>query len=133
MERPTTLILFLLIFCNTAFATVQLLPDRLEWPLHQKQPKKIFVNSMSDLFHSQVPEDYIQQVFNTMRQAHWHTFQVLTKRSGRLRQLAPRIDWPKNVWMGVSVENDAMTARINALRGCGAPITLNPCWVRSLP
>ena len=64
----------------------------------------IFVNSMSDLFHRDVPVEFIEQVFAVMRQAHWHTFQVLTKRSERLLELDGEIDWPDNVWMGVSVE-----------------------------
>ena len=98
------------------FEEIQLMPGRLEWPLHQKQPKRIFVNSVSDLFHSDVPEDYIRQVFEVMRRAHWHTFQVLTKRAGRLRYLGPRLDWPKNVWMGVSIEEDHLTGRADALR-----------------
>src|SRR5437764_9062505 len=71
------------------FSEIQLLPERLREPLREKKPKMIFVNSMSDLFHSQVPEDYIREVFAVMRRAHWHTFQVLTKRAGRLRYLVP--------------------------------------------
>ncbi len=98
------------------FATVQLLPERLEWPLTVKQPRMIFVNSVSDLLHSAVPDDYIRQVFAVMRRAHWHTFQVLTKRAGRLRTLGPQLDWPPNVWMGVSIEEDKLTPRADALR-----------------
>jgi len=95
---------------------LKLWPNRLELPLRWKKPKMIFVNSMSDLFHSQVPEAYIRQVFEIMCQAHWHTFQVLTKRAGRLRRLGPTLDWPSNVWMGVSIELDPLTARADALR-----------------
>ena len=87
----------------------------LEVPLKWKQPHRIFVNSMSDLFHEKVPRDFIQSVFDVMRLASWHTFQVLTKRSGRLRDLSEEIDWPDNVWMGVSVENQDYTFRIGDL------------------
>jgi protein gp37 len=88
----------------------------LETPLHWKQSQMIFVNSMSDLFHENVPIDFIQMVFNTMRQAFWHTFQVLTKRSARLLELDSQIAWPENVWMGVSVENSDYSFRIDHLR-----------------
>ena len=76
----------------------------------------IFVNSMSDLFHEDVPVDFIQKVFAVMQKASWHTFQVLTKRSSRLLQLDDQIDWPNNVWMGVSVENQNYIHRIDNLR-----------------
>lgn len=98
------------------FTEIQLFPERLEQPIHMKQPKMIFVNSMSDLFHSSVPDEYVFQVFDVMRRAHWHTFQILTKRAGRLRRIGQHIDWPANVWMGVSIENDLVTPRANALR-----------------
>ncbi|NOZ79893.1 MAG: phage Gp37/Gp68 family protein, partial [Acidobacteria bacterium] len=88
----------------------------LEAPLHWKKPQMIFVNSMSDLFHENVPEDFVHRVFEIMRRAHWHTFQVLTKRAQRLEELAPEIQWPANVWMGVSVENQDYTFRIDHLR-----------------
>jgi len=88
----------------------------LDLPLHWKQPQMIFVNSMSDLFHEDVPEEFILKVFDTMRRAHWHTFQVLTKRSARLSELDPQINWPANVWMGVSVENSKYVFRIDHLR-----------------
>lgn len=113
--------------CAQPFSTVQLLPERLSWPLHQKQPRMIFVDSMSDLFHSQVPDDYIKEVFEMMRQAHWHTFQVLTKRVGRLRRLGQRLDWPENVWMGVSIERDALTPRADALRMVPAAVRFLSC------
>ena len=109
------------------FTAVQLIPERLEQPLHMKKPQKFFVNSMSDLFHSQVPEDYIRQVFDVMRRAHWHTFQILTKRAGRLRRLGPQLDWPPNVWMGVSVELDSLTPRVDALRAVPAAIRFLSC------
>ena len=97
-------------------------PDTLELPLRWKQPQMIFVNSMSDLFHHAVPLAYIQRVFGTMRAASWHQFQVLTKRSGRLLALSEKIDWPKNVWMGVSVESEGYVARIDHLKRTGAQI-----------
>jgi protein gp37 len=85
-------------------------------PLRWKSPQLIFVNSMSDLFQKGVPFDFILRVFDTMRSAHWHIFQVLTKRSERLLELSPRLQWPTNVWMGVSVENEKYTSRIEHLR-----------------
>jgi protein gp37 len=94
----------------------------LELPLSWKKPQRIFVNSMSDLFHDAVPLDFIQRVFATMRRAHWHQFQVLTKRSGRLLGLSEQIDWPPNVWMGVSVESESYKSRIDHLRKTGAAI-----------
>ncbi|HYE68245.1 MAG TPA: phage Gp37/Gp68 family protein [Anaerovoracaceae bacterium] len=94
----------------------------LNLPLSWKTPQNIFVNSMSDLFHDEVPFEFIASVFDVMKQAHWHTFQVLTKRSARLADLADRIEWPANVWMGVSVENSDYTFRIDHLRHTGAKI-----------
>lgn len=88
----------------------------LELPLHWKTPQMIFVNSMSDLFHENVPVDFIQKVFSVMTTASWHTFQVLTKRSDRLLELDKQLSWPENVWMGVSVENHDYTYRIDHLR-----------------
>jgi protein gp37 len=92
----------------------------LEIPFHWRKPRMIFVNSMSDLFHQDVPLEFIQRVFDAMRQVSWHTFQVLTKRSERLTELAQTIDWPANVWMGVSVENSDYTFRIAHLGQTGA-------------
>jgi protein gp37 len=97
-------------------------PDTLELPLRWKKPQRIFVNSMSDLFHHNVPEKYIQNVFTTMSKAHWHQFQVLTKRSGRLLALSERLPWPANVWMGVSVESALYKTRIDHLRKTGAKV-----------
>ena len=94
----------------------------LERPLGWKKPQVIFVNSMSDLFHEQVPIEFIQSVFDVMRSASWHVFQVLTKRSERLAECAPRINWPNNVWMGVSVENEDYTCRIDDLRRTPATV-----------
>ena len=94
----------------------------LEQPLRWKKPQMIFVNSMSDLFHEDVPSDFIQKIFDVMRQAHWHTFQILTKRSQRLLEMSQRLEWPVNVWMGVSVENDDYVFRIDHLRQTGAHV-----------
>lgn len=91
-------------------------PQMLELPLKWKSPQRIFVNSMSDLFHEGVPLDYIQRVFDIMRRADWHRFQVLTKRAGRLAELDPFLEWPDNVWMGVSVESADQVDRIDDLR-----------------
>jgi protein gp37 len=97
-------------------------PHMLELPLRWRKPQRIFVNSMSDLFHADVPTAYLKRVFSVMRSAHWHRFQVLTKRAERLEQLAPELDWPENVWMGVSVESEDYMHRIDALRGTGARV-----------
>lgn len=97
-------------------------PHMLSRPLKLKTPHKIFVNSMSDLFHEQVSLGYIQEVFEIMRQAHWHTFQILTKRAERLAQLNNKLSWLTNVWMGVSVENSQYLARIDHLRETDAKV-----------
>ncbi len=94
----------------------------LEYPLCWKKPQTIFVNSMSDLFHEQVPDSFIFKIFDIMKQAYWHQFQILTKRSERLVELAPRLDWSKNVWTGVSVETEAVKFRIDDLRWVPATI-----------
>ena len=96
--------------------------DVLEAPLGWKKPRIVFVNSMSDLFHKDVPTNFVQMVFSIMRRAHWHQFQVLTKRAERLLELNPQIDWPDNVWMGVSVESSSYENRIDLLRKTGAKI-----------
>jgi protein gp37 len=85
-------------------------------PLSWKKPRMVFVNSMSDLFHEAVPLEFIQRVFKVMENAHWHSFQVLTKRSDRLLELSALLEWPENVWMGVSVENNDVVHRIDHLR-----------------
>ena len=92
----------------------------LEVPLRWKKPQTIFVNSMSDLFHKNVPIQYIQQVFDVMRRADWHRFQVLTKRADRLEEIAPFLEWTPNIWMGVSVESQDYVSRIDHLRRTGA-------------
>jgi protein gp37 len=97
-------------------------PQVVELPLEWRRPQTVFVNSMSDLFHEGVPEEFIQQVFATMCRAHWHRFQVLTKRSERLAELSPRIEWAGNIWMGVSVETDDYVFRADHLRGSRAAL-----------
>jgi len=101
----------------------------LELPLTWKRPQMIFVNSMSDLFHQDVPLVFVQKVFDIMRRASWHTFQVLTKRSKRLRELDSKVNWPSNVWMGVSVESEKYVFRIDDLRqtrACTKFLSLEP-------
>lgn len=97
-------------------------PDALELPLNWKKPKVIFVNSMSDLFHEDVPVNFIQAVFSVMKQAWWHQFQVLTKRSERLLEISKQVVWPSNVWMGVSIENEDYTFRVNHLTKTAARV-----------
>jgi protein gp37 len=97
-------------------------PQMLQLPLTWKAPKRIFVNSMSDLFHKDVPVEYIRDVFDVMARADWHQFQVLTKRSERLRELAPELPWAPHIWMGVSVENATYVDRIDDLRATGAAV-----------
>lgn len=94
---------------------VTLQEDLVELPLEWSQPKLIFVNSMSDLFHEDVPSDFIVKVFDTMKRADWHTFQVLTKRSERLLSISPYLPFPANVWVGVSVESPQYVYRIRDL------------------
>ena len=96
--------------------------DALEDPLKWTKPQYIFVNSMSDLFHKDVPVEFILRVFDVMRRAHWHQFQILTKRAERLQELDGQIEWPDNVWMGVSVENESYMHRIDLLRQTHAAI-----------
>jgi len=94
----------------------------LEIPLTWKKPQLIFVSSMSDLFHERVPVEFIQKVFDVMRRAHWHKFQVLTKRAERMEKVSRRIDLPQNVWMGVSVETRKFLYRLDHLRKVRASI-----------
>ena len=86
--------------------------DCLDEPLSWKKPQIIFVCSMSDLFHKDVPDEFIIKVFEVMNKAYWHTFQVLTKRAERLEQIAPKLSWTKNIWLGVTVESDNQKKRI---------------------
>ena len=102
--------------------TVRTLPDRLEQPLHWRKPRLVFVDSLSDLFHKDVPEEFIAQVFGTMVKANWHKFQILTKRSARLRDLSLKLPWPDHVWAGVSIENDQYLFRADDLRATGAKV-----------
>ena len=101
---------------------VRVIEDLLDTPLRWKKSQLIFVNSMSDLFHEDVPLEFILKVFDTMHKASQHQFQVLTKRSQRLVELSSEIQWPENVWMGVSVENQDYTFRIDHLRQTNAHI-----------
>ena len=103
--------------------------DLLEVPLDIKQPKMIFVNSMSDLFHKDVPDAIIVKVFETMNKAHWHTFQVLTKRPERVLAMdqAGLLKWSPNIWMGTTVENDKYIDRIDKLRETKANIKFLSC------
>lgn len=101
---------------------IRTIPALLEAPLRWRTPRTIFVNSMSDLFHEAVPESFIARVFEVMARADWHLFQVLTKRSSRLVELAERLPWPANVWMGVSVESARYASRIDNLRATSAAV-----------
>src|ERR1051326_8672130 len=83
---------------------LKLWPERLDQPLRWRRPRVIFVNSMSDLFHEEIPEAFIEEVFHVMGKADWHVFQILTKRHERLLELCHQLPWPPNVWMGVSIE-----------------------------
>jgi protein gp37 len=91
-------------------------PHMLDLPLRWKRSKRIFVNSMSDMFHLDVPLDFIRKAFDVMRRANWHQYQVLTKRSSRLLSLDSELDWQPHIWMGVSVENTRFLHRIDDLR-----------------
>jgi protein gp37 len=106
---------------------VTLHEDVVDLPRSWTSGRMIFVNSMSDLFHRDVPLDFIQRVFETMRDCPQHIFQILTKRSDRLRMLAPKIDWPANVWMGVSVEDSRVLNRVDDLRDVPAAIRFLSC------
>jgi protein gp37 len=101
---------------------VTLHPDLLDVPRKWRQPRVVFVNSMSDLFHEDIPDAFIQRVFATMRDCPQHTFQVLTKRAERLAALAPMLPWPHNVWMGVSVEDARVVNRIGYLQKAPAAV-----------
>jgi len=111
---------------RNAFA-VTLQPDLLEAPKRWRSPRLIFVNSMSDLFHADIPAEFIQRVFQTMTEFAQHTFQVLTKRSDRLAELAPRLPWPGNIWMGVSVEDNRVKDRIGDLASVPAAVKFLSC------
>lgn len=102
--------------------SVTLHEHMLELPLRWKRPQAIFVNSMSDLFHDKVPAEFVAKVFGVMNAAHWHRFQVLTKRPERMLALQGGLHWTANIWMGVSVESDAYMRRIDLLRESGAHV-----------
>lgn len=106
---------------------VTLHEDLLLEPLKWVKPRIVFVNSMSDLFHESVPFEFIERVFETMEKSPQHTFQILTKRSGRLREVAYQLPWPSNVWMGVSVENSDVLFRISDLQQTPARIRFLSC------
>jgi protein gp37 len=101
---------------------LRLWPERLELPLRWKKPKRIFVNSMSDLFHASVPDEFVRQVFDTMVRADWHIYQVLTKRPQRLARMAKSLPWPNHVWAGVSVESNDYAWRADFLRRVPAAV-----------
>ena len=101
---------------------VSLHEQMLELPLAWKSPQTVFVNSMSDLFHESVPDEFLARVFAVMRRASWHTFQVLTKRADRLAVIASALNWPPNVWMGVSVESRGYLDRLDRLRSVPAAV-----------
>jgi len=96
--------------------------DSLELPLKWRRPQTIFVNSMSDLFHENVPDEFIFRVFDVMQRADWHCFQILTKRSKRLMDISPQLPWLPHIWMGVSVEDRGHTFRVEHLRKTGAKV-----------
>ncbi|MFE7332019.1 DUF5131 family protein [Streptomyces sp. NPDC057565] len=102
-------------------------PDALAVPYAWKSPRTVFVNSMSDLFHARVPLDYVRRVFDVIADTPQHTYQVLTKRARRLRQVADRLDWPANLWMGVSVESAKELPRVDDLRQVPAAVKFLSC------
>jgi protein gp37 len=102
-------------------------PDRLEEPRRWRKPSRVFVNSMSDLFHERMPLPFLQEVFRVMGECPKHVFQILTKRHERLLLLAPELDWPPNVWMGVSVENQDYAHRVDYLRTVPATVRFLSC------
>ena len=95
---------------------LKLWPERLRLPFEWRTPRRIFVNSMSDLFHDRVPEEFVRRVFDTMLEADWHTYQVLTKRSGRMARLGQTLPWRPHIWAGVSVESNQFVWRADHLR-----------------
>jgi len=114
---------------------LRLWPARIEQPLRWRRPRMIFVNSMSDLFHEEIPFDFLREIFDAMVMAEQHTFQILTKRHERLLELAPLLPWPPNVWMGVTIENRRFVHR------CGRstlpyasfpPSRCSACWRGSI-
>lgn len=102
-------------------------PERLDEPRRWRKPSRVFVNSMSDLFHERMPLSYLKQVFEVMAECDRHVFQILTKRHERLVELASELPWPDNVWMGVSVENQTFTHRVDYLRRAPAAVRFLSC------
>lgn len=102
-------------------------PRSLDEPLTWRKPTMVFVNSMSDLFHAKVPVSFVRDVFDVIRETPQHTYQALTKRSLRVQRMADQFDWPRNLWMGVSVENRAVATRIDHLRDVPAAIRFLSC------
>ena len=102
-------------------------PNRLGEPLKWRSPSKVFVNSMSDLFHEELPMTFLAQVFDVMERAPQHVFQILTKRHERLVELAPELPWPDNVWIGVSVESQKYAHRVDYLREVPAAVRFLSC------
>ena len=102
-------------------------PERLDRPLQWRDPRMVFVNSMSDLFHEDIPLEFTQRVFAVMQEAERHTFQVLTKRPEHALELAPHLPWPENVWLGVSIENQYWTRRLEPLRAIPAATRFLSC------
>lgn len=102
-------------------------PERLDEPRRWKKPSRVFVNSMSDLFHERMPLEYLKQIFEVMAECDRHVFQILTKRQERLVELAPELPWPDNVWMGVSVENQTFAHRVDYLRTTPAAVKFLSC------
>ncbi len=101
--------------------------ERIDAPLNWRKPQNIFVNSMSDLFHVDVPDEFIIRVFETMRSAHWHQFQLLTKRAERLERLSKRLKFAPNIWVGVSVESPKYYWRIRHLQKIPAAVRFLSC------
>lgn len=101
--------------------------ERLQQPLTWRTPSRIFVNSMSDIFHEKVPQSFIEKVFDVIAETPWHIYQILTKRPERLVELAPQLDWHKNIWMGVSVETQKYVERVDLLREVPATIRFLSC------
>lgn len=101
---------------------LRLWPERLQLPLRWKRPRRIFVNSMSDLFHAGVPDEFIERIFDTMVRADWHVFQVLTKRPQRLVRMADALPWPDHIWIGVSIESNEYAWRADLLRRVPAAV-----------
>lgn len=102
-------------------------PQSLNQPRRWRNPRTVFVNSMSDLFHAKVPLSFVRDVFDVMRDTPQHTYQVLTKRSLRLARMADKLEWPSNVWMGVSVENSEVLDRVDHLRTVPAAVRFLSC------